>query len=342
MTATPDRFQQALDFMVSKGWGRMFDLSPAQKAVYAKCGTEEEVCRIILAKLVARDKSALIPTQGQLLELKKLLKAMGLPPLETDALDRIREAVNASECTILDYVIPPPNSLWPIHIAETGKPIWEGFVDVPIKAIIDIGHKNFLRQEVEEDNAIWTWRTAATKRLRNTWSNFVLDYFESKIRDAPLPADGSHSNLRLWTVGGAVICENGIHRTTGAIAWLAAKYGEGAVLKKVRLEVHGWHEGMIDKIIQLRNEFGILKILARGDAIFLRVDDRAGTQTFQVQRGELVPKIHWRRWSVSRILRPTPEILKSADWNEFPVYIIDAWERRSWLSAAMRNGEPVP
>lgn len=330
---TVDLFQQALDFMANEDRKRLFDLSPAQKAAYANCGAEEEVCRIILAKLVARDRSALPPTQGQLLELKKLLKAMGLPPLETDALERIRAAVNASDCPVLDYVIPPLNSLWPIHIAESGGTAWEGFADVPIRAIFDLAHKNFL-----QDVPVWTWRAAATEGLSNTWSNFVLDFFESEIRDAQLPADGSHSNLRLWSVGGAVRCENGIHRTTGAVTWLAAKYGEDAILKKVRLKVRSCHEGLIDKIIRFRAEFGSVKILRIDLDTFLRVDSRWRTQVFQVKNGRLIPYVDRCNWSFKRL----PRILTSDSWIEFPACIIDAWERRSWLPDAIRNGEPVP
>ena len=275
-------------FMDREGLTPWFDLTPAQERAFASYGPIETQRATIAARLLSRDKSALVPTLAQLRFVDELSQAMGLPPLEADALDEIRKAVSGCNAAILGT----------------------------------------LRDNFTEEGD--TWRTAAAERLYNNWSHFVFDYFESEIRDQDFPGEGALYDLRLRSVAGAVTCENGYHRLTGAVAWLAAKHGDDAVLRKAKVSIVPYHKSLVERLVAFRDEFGCIKVLRNAISTYLRVDRGRRVKIFEVQDGEVVLKEDWHPWSPKSWL-PSKAALIDAQWQAFPDVIIDAWAKRSWL-----------
>lgn len=310
-------------FMDREGLTPWFNLTPAQEQAFASYGPIEAQRATVAARLLSRDKSALVPTLAQLRFVDELSQAMGLPPLEADALDEIRRAVCGCNVAILDQALLSPsikamiNLVVPRMASATTK-----FIDVPLKAILGTLRDNF----TEEGD---TWRTAAAERLYNNWSRFVFDYFESEIRDQDFPGQGALYDLRLRSVAGAVTCENGYHRLTGAVAWLAAKHGDDAVLRKAKVSIVPYHKSLVERLIALRDEFGCVKVLRNSISTYLRVDRGRRVKIFEIQDGEVVLKEDWHPWSPKSWL-PSKPVLIEAQWEMFPDVVLDAWAKRSW------------
>ena len=103
-------------------------------------------------------------------------------------------------------------------------------MDLPIRNLIALRPKDFF-----PPNA--TWRNAVKGLHCEGWDDCRTDivrYFTSEIRDEFFPAPNAYLNLRIGFTGGAAFCKLGNHRAAAAKAWLAANYGEDAILKKVR------------------------------------------------------------------------------------------------------------
>ena len=104
------------------------------------------------------------------------------------------------------------------------------YKDIFIKDIVSLGRN---------DN--WTKDKHTWKELINDWitgygwKDEVINYFENEIEDKNFPAEGAGRNLRIESFGGLLTCANGNHRLVGAVCWMASKYGDDAILKKVRV-----------------------------------------------------------------------------------------------------------
>ena len=104
------------------------------------------------------------------------------------------------------------------------------YKDIFIKDIVSLGRN---------DN--WTKDKHTWKELINDWitgygwKDEVINYFENEIEDKNFPAEGAGRNLRIESFGGLLTCANGNHRLVGAVCWMASKYGDDTILKKVRV-----------------------------------------------------------------------------------------------------------
>ncbi|MBI6703048.1 hypothetical protein [Pseudomonas viridiflava] len=104
------------------------------------------------------------------------------------------------------------------------------FVDVPIKSVIALQPRVFYAPES-------SWRDAVQGLSCDGWATCrdkIVDYFTSDLKDNYFPPYDSKGELRIGFTGGAAYCLLGNHRMAAAKAWLAANYGEEAVLKKAK------------------------------------------------------------------------------------------------------------
>ncbi|WP_186027051.1 hypothetical protein [Burkholderia gladioli] len=104
-----------------------------------------------------------------------------------------------------------------------------GYFDVPLTSIVSLDHK-----QMAPDAS--TWRELFGGLLCSDWDDRALAYFESEIGAAFFPATGARGALKLYARGGATYCKNGHHRLIAAVVWLASRFGDTAVLRKVRVE----------------------------------------------------------------------------------------------------------
>ena len=65
------------------------------------------------------------------------------------------------------------------------------------------------------------------------WTDEVIDYFKSEIKDQPFPAAGARGVLQVHSYNGICFASNGSHRLVGLVCYLAAKYGDSAIAKSV-------------------------------------------------------------------------------------------------------------
>ncbi|SIT34852.1 conserved hypothetical protein [Paraburkholderia ribeironis] len=146
------------------------------------------------------------------------------------------------------------------------------FLDVPVRAVVALGHRNFARTAT-------TWRSLLAGLHGKTWDERVIGYFESEIGLQEFPPPDANRPLELEAVGGMVEAVNGMHRLTAAICWLAAKHGEDAVLRKVQVHVsEAWPE-LTRRVVDET---------ARGHVVQIGLDYRRGTRWLRVERNGLV------------------------------------------------------
>ena len=111
------------------------------------------------------------------------------------------------------------------------------FLDVPLKSIVRVNHDNpALSASVEQR----TWRSIMGGINADGWTQAQIDYMESAIGEREFNAPGSRRLLELSSVGGAVACDNGLHRLAAAACWLSSKpggNGDDPVLRKVPVRI---------------------------------------------------------------------------------------------------------
>lgn len=103
-----------------------------------------------------------------------------------------------------------------------------GYFDVPLTSIVGLQHKQMAPKAS-------TWRELFGGLLCSEWDERALAYFESEIGATLFPATRARGALELYACGGAVYCSNGHHRLIAAVIWLASRFGDTAVLRKVRV-----------------------------------------------------------------------------------------------------------
>jgi hypothetical protein len=150
-------------------------------------------------------------------------------------MQRIKATVALSRNPILDLSVSlardVSSAIDPLCIGETRRV----FLDVPLDAIIALGHKNFAP-------AARTWRSLLEGLHGVGWEQSAIDWMESEIGISWLPAPSAKEGLRLYATGGALRCHNGNHRLVAAVCWLAASSEnslrkETCVLRKVDVEM---------------------------------------------------------------------------------------------------------
>ncbi len=140
---------------------------------------------------------------------------LSLPP--TTALRRIKAAVAGSHHPVLDLPVGVTRDvLLDIDGICIGEPRRQ-FLDVPLAAIVALDHKHFAQEA-------GSWRTLLDGLHGTGWDDRTIAWIESEIGQSWFPAPEAAQDLRLYAVGGAVRCGNGMHRLVAAVCWLAAMH----------------------------------------------------------------------------------------------------------------------
>ncbi|NTY41149.1 hypothetical protein [Burkholderia diffusa] len=141
---------------------------------------------------------------------------------------KISLAAVCSRTAILDRPVAVDQDLREvISLLEHGE-YQAGYFDVPLTSIVALSHKNFA-------TGAMTWRELFDGLQCSDWDERALTYFESEIGATLFPSATARRTLDLSAHGGAVHCSNGNHRLVAAVVWLAARFGDSAVLRKVRV-----------------------------------------------------------------------------------------------------------
>lgn len=104
------------------------------------------------------------------------------------------------------------------------------YKDIYVKDIVSLGRNDHWNSEFP------SWIELIEKWIYGLdWRDEVIDYFENDIRDNYFPAMGAGGILEMESLGGLLTCSNGNHRLVGAVCWVVSKYGDDAILKKVKV-----------------------------------------------------------------------------------------------------------
>lgn len=146
--------------------------------------------------------------------------------LGAPALPAIRAALSAAPAAIIDRPVAVHRDIYAATVGLALPASRTAYLDVPLTSIVGLIHKHFA------PNAT-TWRSLLKGIHGVGWGWDMLDYLDSEYGDRPPPLDDAAGSLQLQAFGGALICTNGMHRLVAAVCWLAARYGDAAMLRKV-------------------------------------------------------------------------------------------------------------
>jgi len=102
------------------------------------------------------------------------------------------------------------------------------------------------------------WREMALKLHCRDWGSDVFDYWDNPIGDSEFSPINSHDDLRFSAYGGAIHCDNGVHRLIGGMVYLVDKNGGKAHFKAVNVEYYIMLEDVrkvLDEYISKYNRF---------------------------------------------------------------------------------------
>ncbi|GAB6847576.1 hypothetical protein [Paraburkholderia kururiensis] len=139
---------------------------------------------------------------------------------------RIKSAVASSREPALDLEVALSRDIRAAIEALAEKAVQPIFLDVPLTAVVALGHKNFAPEAR-------TWRVLLQGVHGVGWRDESIGWMESEIGLRWFPAEWAAEPLKMTGVGGALLCANGMHRLVGTVCWLATSQGSGAQLRKV-------------------------------------------------------------------------------------------------------------
>ncbi|MGF7135303.1 hypothetical protein P3T40_006811 [Paraburkholderia sp. EB58] len=152
--------------------------------------------------------------------------------LEARTMQRIKAAVGASADPVPDLHVFHRREVRAVNALCAGVQR-RLFLDVPLRAIVALSHKNFAPDA-------HSWRALLDGVHGVGWEQSAIDWMESAIGISEFPADDALGSLRFQAAGGALRCSHGTHRLVAAVCWLAVKKGDEAtrsgseaVLRKV-------------------------------------------------------------------------------------------------------------
>ncbi|WP_157655433.1 hypothetical protein [Burkholderia ubonensis] len=177
---------------------------------------------------------------------------------------KIRLAAECSRTAILDRPVAVDQDLREvISLLEHGE-YQAGYFDVPLTPIVALSHKNFA-------TGATTWRELFDGLQCSDWDERALTYFESEIGATLFPSATARRTLDLSAYGGAVHCSNGNHRLVAAVVWLAARFGDTAVLRKVRVGYTTTHRPAVALIVNAVRNGKRVDIVSVGAGTLIRV-----------------------------------------------------------------------
>lgn len=252
------------------------------------------------------------------------------------AQSKIRAMMKDCTAPVLDKPVmcdggPYPSLGHVLNLVSSNAARTKAFLNVPIKSIVALGRMDLVGSDA-------TWRSIVNDELADgNWDDRVFGYFASEIRDLPFPARGALYNLRLHCYGGAVTVENGNHRLSAAVAWLAATQGEDAFLKKVRTTVIPLDANVVQPLLQEHQRGQQLELAqhSSNNRLYYRSTGKWVKSAFSYYSAEVAWKKEPRRFSNCFARRP-PDI-PECDWAQVPPTVLDAWRDVAWLQTQLND-----
>lgn len=182
-----------------------------------------------------------------------------------NAISKIHAAANSACSGLLDEEVYFDNDLALHNLFDVNRK--EGYIDVPFKKIVALGRRGF-----------WTkgqnWRQVTQELHGRGWAEEVFTYFESELREQSFPAPESLHALKLNCYGGVCCCVIGNHRLVAAKSWLVSKYGNDAVLKKVKVFHYPLEGALRQQLTTLvNNDSDILMLRLKDSDSPIKVDN---------------------------------------------------------------------
>lgn len=265
------------------------------------------------------------------------------------SITRVREAVGASSCHLLDRPVLVRSIL--SEVAEVFQdheaPVKFAVTDVPIASLFSINRENEFWFEGD------TWRDIVMSRLTGeNWPASVFEYFEGEIRDKKFPPNDSRAKLDLTSYGGVTACDCGNHR-------LAAAQGAEANLQKVYVGLMKIDRARVAAARRIASELEAelavcvsptpcVTIELGRIRHLLRAKSRKSVVYFNLGDMRLI----WdsRRPVLSHVLSlvlPVPihyqeqhgRCLDLQRWTPVPPVVLKTWEGSSWFDAAFVPGK---
>ncbi|RTL44312.1 MAG: hypothetical protein EKK53_07710 [Burkholderiales bacterium] len=259
------------------------------------------------------------------------------------ALLTVREAVRRCTDPLLDRHLlhNQPGPVRDFIDALLGPSQWPFWMDVPVAAVVGLHHLNFHKRAGPP-----SWRSAVEDLSATDWDERVFGYWREELRDKGFPAAHARRALRLTSLAGAVVSDNGVHRLAAGVAWLIAECGPGARLRMVRTTMrHPQDEVVFSRVVAMCAEarrvdiarlpvawpaadaprFAVRVRRDAGDVSIIDVDLARG---LVARRPQLAP---WRRRDEAPLT-----------WEELPVGVLQAWQARQWQGDALARAERCP
>lgn len=220
-------------------------------------------------------------------------------------------------------------------------------MDVPVRAIVEFHHLNFVDEAPDEvlaelaarqgrETLVPTYRSAPHLLHATDWDERVFAYWEGEIRDRVFPATQAYRAIRLVSYSGALATDNAVHRLVSGIPWMLATVGPEARFRMVRTKIRrAKDESFFQQFVEL--------CASHSQVAVSRMRLGLGQETFVLRLRSHKNKTTWMsldgdqsRLSPMRVAREDDQ---SLDWEEIPSALIDAWMRRGWIDEAVKRSE---
>ncbi len=246
---------------------------------------------------------------------------------------KIQFAAEYSRSLVLDRPVAIEQNLREMVSLLTQGQYKAGYFDVPLTSIVALSHTNFA------DHDATTWRELFEGLHCSDWDERALTYFESAIGATHFPSATARSTLDLGAYGGAAHCSNGNHRLVAAVVWLAARFGDTAMLRKVRVGYKAAHRPAVELIAEAVRAGKRVDIASFKRDTLIRVSrphtadfwlkTDADLQPFPVRRG----LAEWYR----RRKNPAHEQEFGLRWLTVPSFLAIAMADDGWLREQIAN-----
>ncbi|WP_420213444.1 hypothetical protein ACN8ZM_40235 (plasmid) [Burkholderia aenigmatica] len=207
------------------------------------------------------------------------------------------------------------------------------YLDVPVRSIVGLFHRSFAPDAR-------TWRELLAGLHGKGWGPETLRYFESELGDDFFPAPCSAYGLRLRSWGGALVCSNGMHRLVAGACWLAARQGDNATFRKVRVEYHPLREQAVAVMTEAHRRGELVEALHNKDSVTMAIRTRSAKR-YRYWRldGEAAVAVPAPGGWPNRLRRCVglPTRVDRLHWESVPPAVIDALADDGWLRTQLDN-----